>query len=158
MLQSVWKNPIHFLAFGFGSGTLPKAPGTWGTLIAVPIYFAISEWNWAAYAILVIIMAVFGIAICGKTADDLHVPDHPGIVWDEIVGYLITMFMAPKGWLWVAIGFVLFRLFDIVKPFPIRWLDRRLPGGLGIMADDWLAGVFAWLGLQGCALFLVTLF
>lgn len=157
MLQSVWKNPIHFLAFGFGSGTLPKAPGTWGTVAAIPIYCAISSWNWAAYATLVIIMAVVGIAICGKTAEALKVHDHPGIVWDEIVGYLITMYMAPKGWLWIGIGFVLFRIFDIVKPFPIRWVDSRISGGLGIMADDWLAGIYAWVSLQGVALFLSTL-
>lgn len=154
MLKSVWKNPIHFLAFGFGSGVLPKMPGTWGTLLAVPIYCVISEWNWSLYASFVIILGVLGIAICGKTADELNTPDHPGIVWDEIVGYFITMFLAPIGWLWVLLGFLLFRFFDILKPWPIQWLERRLSGGLGIMADDWLAGLYAWVVLQVIAWFL----
>ncbi len=157
MLNSIWKNPIHFLAFGFGSGLLPKFPGTWGTLAAVPLYLAVVDWSWANYAIIVIVMAVIGIAICGKTAVDLQTPDHPGIVWDEIVGYLITMFMVPKSWVWVVIGFLLFRFFDILKPFPIRWCERRLPGGLGIMADDWLAAIYAALTLQFCIWFLDSL-
>ena len=153
MLQSVWKNPVHFLAFGFGSGVLPKMPGTWGTLAAVPIYLAIQDWRWSMYAILVVIMAVIGIGLCGKTAKDLNVHDHPGIVWDEFVGYLITMFMAPHGWLWVAIGFVYFRIFDVFKPWPIRKIDRKVGGGLGIMADDWLAGIYALIALQITAWF-----
>jgi len=87
----------------------------------------------------------------------LATPDHPGIVWDEIVGYLITMFLAPKGWLWIILGFILFRLFDIFKPFPISWFDQRISGGLGIMADDWLAGLFGWFVLQVFAMLLLAL-
>lgn len=155
MLQTVWKNPVHFLAFGFGSGVLPRAPGTWGTLAAVPIYIAIQDWRWSYYAVLVIIMAVVGISICGKTAKDLNVHDHPGIVWDEIVGYLITMFMAPHGWLWVGLGFIWFRIFDVLKPWPIGKIDKKMKGGLGIMADDWLAGIYALIALQASAWFLV---
>ena len=157
MIRSVWKNPIHFLAFGFGSGTLPKAPGTWGTLVAVPIYLAIQNWSWAPYIILVIVLAVVGIALCGITARDLGVHDHPGIVWDEIVGFLITMFLAPPGWLWIAVGFVLFRFFDIIKPWPIRPIDRHVKGGLGIMMDDWLAGIYANICLQILAWFFMLL-
>ena len=157
MLQSVWKNPVHFLAFGFGSGVLPKVPGTWGTLACVPIYLAMQDLNWMTYAIVVIVMAVAGIALCGKTAQDLKVHDHPGIVWDEFVGYLITMFMAPHGWLWVGVGFILFRIFDVIKPWPIGWLDRRVKGGLGIMADDWLAGLYAFIVLQVCVWFFASL-
>jgi phosphatidylglycerophosphatase A len=82
------------------------------------------------------------------------VHDHPGIVWDEIVGYLVTMALAPAGWLWIVIGFVLFRLFDIVKPWPIRWLDKHVHGGFGIMLDDLLAGLFAAAVLQGVVFFL----
>jgi len=157
MSQLNWKDPVHFFAFGFGSGALPKAPGTWGTLAAIPIYLIISQWGWVAYAIMIVIMSVVGIAICGKTAEDLATPDHPGIVWDEIVGYLITMFLAPKGWLWIILGFILFRLFDIFKPFPISWFDQRISGGLGIMADDWLAGLFGWFVLQVFAMLLLAL-
>jgi phosphatidylglycerophosphatase A len=89
-----------------------------------------------------------GVWLCHGTARDLGLADHPGIVWDEIVGYLITMTAAPAGWTWIVLGFVLFRLFDIWKPWPISWLDRNIKGGLGIMLDDALAGTYACLVLQ----------
>ena len=148
MIRSVWTNPIHFLAFGFGSGTLPTMPGTWGTAIAIPIYLAMQHWGWAAYTVVLVILAVAGIGICGKTSSDLKVHDHPGIVWDEIVGFLITMFLLPTTWLWIGLGFVAFRVFDILKPWPIAAIDRRVQGGLGIMLDDWLAGIYACLCLH----------
>lgn len=136
------------LAFGFGAGAMPKAPGTWGTLIALPIYFALSGLSLTFYLAIVALMLVAGIWICHTTARDLNVHDHPGIVWDEIVGYLITMIAVPaEGWWWL-VGFVLFRLFDITKPFPIRQLDRQVEGGFGIMIDDVVAAVYAALVLQ----------
>jgi phosphatidylglycerophosphatase A len=93
-------------------------------------------------------MFAFGVWLCSVTEQDLGVHDHPGIVWDEIVGYLITMFMAPAGWVWMAAGFLLFRLFDIWKPFPIRQIEHRVRGGFGNMLDDALAALYAWLALQ----------
>ena len=147
--SEILKNPIHFLAFGFGSGLSPKAPGTFGTLAAIPIYLALIQYvNSSLYLVIVVLLSLLGFWLCGKTAKDFGVHDHPGIVWDEIVGFLITMFQAPLGWVWVLIGFALFRVFDILKPWPINWLDKKVEGGVGIMLDDILAGIFAWVVLQ----------
>ena len=144
-------NPVHLLALGFGSGLAPKAPGTFGTLAAIPIYLLIAGWPLAAYLLLTLIACVAGIWICGRAARDFGVHDHPAIVWDEIAGFLITMIAAPAGFVWLVLGFLLFRLFDILKPWPIGWLDRRVGGGTGIMIDDIVAGVFAALVLQAIA-------
>lgn len=141
-------NPIHLLAFGFGSGLSPVAPGTFGTLVALPIYLWMQNLTLGNYVLVVFIMTVFGVWLCQVTANNLGVHDHQGIVWDEIVGYLITMTAAPFGWVWMIIGFILFRFFDIVKPWPIKWVDKKVDGGVGIMFDDILAGVFAFLVLQ----------
>ncbi len=148
-------NPIHLLAFGFGSGVVPKAPGTWGTLVAVPIFLLMQDLSLSVYLGLVVVITALGIWLCDVTAKDLGVHDHPGIVWDEIAGYLITMIAAPSGWLWWVIGFVLFRLFDILKPWPIRAIDKGIDGGLGIMLDDVLAGFIALACLQLLAYFFV---
>lgn len=145
---------IHVVAFGFGAGHAPFAPGTAGTLVAVPIYLLLRETGLPIYLAVVAAMFAFGVWCCGVTERDLGAEDAPGIVWDEIVGYLIAMIAAPAGWEWIVAGFVLFRLFDIVKPFPIRLIDRRVGGGLGVMLDDALAGVFAALVLQLGAWFL----
>ena len=102
------------------------------------------------------ILFALGVWLCHSTARDLGVEDHPGIVWDEIVGYLITMTAAPHGWRWILLGFVLFRLFDIWKPWPISWMDRNIKGGLGIMLDDLMAGVFACFFLHLIAAWLQT--
>ena len=148
--RSVWRDPVHFLAFGFGAGASPLAPGTMGTLVAIPICLVMLQLPTPVYSLIVLAMIAVGIWLCGKTADDLGVHDHPGIVWDEIVGYLITMLplFSPPDWIWLVAGFVLFRLFDIWKPFPIQLLDRHISGGFGIMIDDILAGVYGFLGLQ----------
>jgi phosphatidylglycerophosphatase A len=145
---SVFRNPVHFLAFGFGSGAAPIAPGTFGTLAAVPLYLLLDMLALPFYLIALVVSFGLGIYLCDKTSKDIGVHDHGGIVWDEFVGYWITMLVAPSGWVWVVVGFALFRFFDIVKPFPIGWLDRRVDGGLGIMIDDAVAGTFAWLCLQ----------
>lgn len=137
------RNPIHLLAFGFGSGLLPKAPGTYGTLVAIPIYLLLAPLPLIYYAALVSLAFFIGIWLCEVTSRDLGVHDHGGIVWDEIVGYLVTMVLAPSGWIWLLLGFLLFRFFDIVKPWPIRWIDKQVGGGFGIMVDDLIAGVFA---------------
>ena len=147
--DSVWHNPVHFLAFGCGAGAMPVAPGTFGTLVAVPLFLLLQPLALEYYLLIVAIMMLVGIWLCGRTAADIGVHDHGGIVWDEIVGYLLTMIAAPPGWLAVVLGFVLFRLFDIVKPWPIRLADRQVGGGFGIMLDDVLAALYSWLALQG---------
>ncbi len=146
--SSLLANPIHGLAFGFGSGLSPKAPGTVGTLAAVPLYLLMSSLPLTAYIIMLLVTFAVGVYLCDKTSRDLGVHDHPGIVWDEFVGYWITMLAAPAGWLWVLIGFLWFRVFDVLKPWPISWLDAKVDGGFGIMIDDVLAGVMALICVQ----------
>ncbi|OOZ36817.1 phosphatidylglycerophosphatase A family protein [Solemya velesiana gill symbiont] len=138
-----WTNPVHLLAFGMGSGAAPKAPGTVGTLAAIPLFLGLRHLPPEAYIVLVAAMFLVGIWLCGKTSRDLGVHDHGGIVWDEWVGLLVTLWMIPPGWMWLVAGFLLFRLFDILKPWPIGWLDRRVSGGFGIMLDDLVAGLLA---------------
>ena len=146
--KKVLSNPIHFLAFGFGSGLAPVAPGTFGTVMAIPLYLLMQPLSLPIYLLVTAIVCVLGIWICGKSSELLGVHDHSGIVWDEFAGYFVTMIAAPSGWLWIIIGFVLFRLFDIWKPWPISVLDKKVHGGLGIMVDDILAGVFSLIVLQ----------
>lgn len=146
--KTVLTNSNHFFAFGFGSGLAPKAPGTFGTLAAIPIYVLIQDVAWPTYAIWLLATFALGVYWCDRSSKLLGVHDHGGIVWDEFVGYWITMFLAPKGWLYIAVGFVLFRFFDILKPWPINWLDRKVAGGFGIMIDDVLAGVYACICLH----------
>ena len=150
----VFRDPVHFLALGFGSGCAPKAPGTFGTLAAIPLYLLMLPLPLWIYLLLTTAGFVLGVWICDRTARDLGVHDHPAIVWDEVIGYWITMIAAPSGWLWVIAGFALFRLFDILKPWPIRQADRNVGGGFGIMFDDVLAAGYAWLTLQGLAFLL----
>jgi len=139
---------VHFLAFGLGSGAAPKAPGTCGTALAVLIYLLLPAISWQQYLLFIVVTFMLGIWLCGKTSKDLGTHDHGGIVWDEFVGYWITMFMAPPGWIWALWGFVLFRLLDIAKPWPIKWVDKQIHGGFGIMLDDVLAGIMAALCIQ----------
>ena len=143
-----FSNPIQFLAFGFGSGLAPRAPGTFGTLAAVPIYWLVADWSLLEYSALILVTAVLGIWICGAASRQLNVHDHPGIVWDEFVGYWITMWAVPVDWVWILAGFVVFRVFDIAKPWPINVLDKKVAGGFGIMIDDILAGVMACITLH----------
>lgn len=147
-LHYLLRHPIQWLAFGFGAGLAPKAPGTVGTLAAIPFFWFIQDLPLAVYLVVVFLGFLVGIYLCGITAKALDCHDHPGIVWDEMVGYWLTMILAPGGWGWIALGFCLFRLFDIWKPWPIAWIDRRIHGGLGIMLDDVLAAVYAWMILQ----------
>jgi phosphatidylglycerophosphatase A len=142
-VRQILCDPILFLAFGFGSGLAKKAPGTLGTLAAVPVYWLLAQTNLFVYSLLTVIVTVAGIRICDIASEKLGEDDFGGIVWDEIAGYLITLWLVPFTWQAMVAGFVLFRFFDIVKPWPIGWVDRQVSGGLGIMLDDVLAGVFA---------------
>lgn len=146
--KGIIRDPIHFLAFGFGSGCSRYAPGTFGTLAAVPVYLLLNIFPLWTYLLITLLMFLVGIWLCSETTKKLGVHDHSGIVWDEIVGYLVTMIAAPQGWSWVIIGFVLFRLFDILKPWPISLADKKIPGGFGIMIDDVLAGIAAFVILH----------
>ncbi|GGP42949.1 phosphatidylglycerophosphatase A family protein [Shewanella saliphila] len=141
-------NPIHFLALGFGSGKAAKAPGTFGTLAAVPLVLLMQQLSLTPYLLISVLCMLAGFYICDKAAKDMGVHDHGAIVWDEVVGLMITMIAAPAGFVWLVLGFVLFRFFDIIKPWPIRWLDAKVHGGFGIMIDDVLAGIFALMGVQ----------
>lgn len=140
--------PAHWLAFGLGAGLVPVAPGTFGTLVGVPVYLAMTPLPPLTYLAVTCALFLVGVWLCGATARDLGVHDHPGIVWDEIVGLLVTLAFTPLSWLWLLVGFVLFRLFDILKPWPVGLADRRVGGGLGIMLDDLLAGLYALASLQ----------
>lgn len=137
------KSPLHLLAFGLGAGLSPVAPGTAGTLVAVPLFLLMAPLALPLYLLVTLLLFIAGVYICQRCSDALGVHDHGGIVWDEIVGYLVTMIAVPPEPLWLLSGFLLFRLFDILKPWPIRWADRGVPGGFGIMFDDLLAGLYA---------------
>lgn len=143
------RNPVHLLAFGFGSGLAPRAPGTVGTLAAVPLWYALIQLPFWGYALATLCVIAVGPWLCGRASRDLGVHDHGGIVWDEFAGFLLTMLFVPPSLLALVLGFMLFRLFDILKPWPIGWLDRRVQGGTGIMLDDLLAGVYAGALLTG---------
>ena len=148
-IERRWNNHwVHFFAFGFGSGAAPKAPGTFGTLAAIPLYLLLAQLPLYGYLAALVATFAFGVYVCDRAAQDMQVHEHGGIVWDEFVGFWITMAFLPVHWVWIVSGFVLFRLFDILKPFPISWLDKRVKGGFGIMIDDVLAGLFALAILQ----------
>jgi phosphatidylglycerophosphatase A len=151
--RQLLRNPVQLAAFGFGAGLSPKAPGTAGTLVAIPIYLVAQDLSRPLWFSVMAVMILAGIWICERAAKELGMPDHPGIVWDEIVGFLITMSAVAFSWINLLLGFLLFRLFDIVKPWPISYLDRHVKGGLGIMLDDIAAGVCA-----GAILYLIGYF
>ena len=142
------KNPVYLLAFGFGTGLSPIAPGTFGTLITIPVFLLLAQTNLLLYLCTTFFLLLAGIWICGQAARQLGVHDHGGIVWDEIVGFLITMIAVPATLTNIVIGFFLFRFFDILKPWPVSWADRNVHGGFGIMLDDIFAGLMAWMVFQ----------
>lgn len=146
--RTLCRDPLHLLALGLGTGLAPRAPGTAGTLVGVGLYLALPPMPLWAYAVVVVACFAAGVWLCERTARALGVHDHPAIVWDEVVGYLITMAGAPAGWPWVVAGFALFRLFDVVKPWPVSLADRHVHGGFGIMLDDVLAGLYGLAALQ----------
>ena len=141
------RDPGHFLALGAGSGLAPRAPGTFGSLVGVGVYLVLAPLGPSVCAVALGLMFLVGVPICARTARALGVHDHPAIVWDEVVGVFLTLVCGSGGWLATGVGFVLFRIFDIWKPWPVRWADARVPGGLGVMVDDLLAAVYAGAGL-----------
>lgn len=148
-------HPAHFLALGFGSGLAPKAPGTAGTLVALPLYFVMLGLPSHTYWLTIVLLLLAGIWICGRTGRALGVHDHGGIVWDEIVAFLMVLPFAPPVWWGYGLAFALFRLFDIWKPFPIGWFDARIHGGIGVMLDDVLAAGYAILLLMAVSVWLI---
>lgn len=135
------RSPVNFLALGFGSGLAPVAPGTFGTLPALVLWIGLSQLPVSVYIIVIALMAVAGVWICQKASEESGHHDHGSIVWDEIVGYLVAVVAIPFSLTAMLIAFCLFRFFDIVKPWPVSWADKKLGGGFGIMFDDVLAGL-----------------
>lgn len=139
---------VLFIASGFGAGYLPKAPGTWGSLVALPLHFLLRQLSLPLYAVALAGIIILAVVVSGSAEKALDSKDPGVVVIDEIAGMLITLLGAPQVWWAYAAGFLFFRIFDIAKPFPVRWLDQHLQGGVGIVADDLAAGVYALLCLR----------
>lgn len=154
----VLRDPVLFLAFGLGTGLSPKAPGTVGTLPGVALLALVGSLAGTSAPIwvagLLLVMGASGVWLCGEASRRLGVHDHGGIVWDEIVGVLVPFLLLPITPINLLLGFLCFRLFDVLKPWPIRWLDQHIHGGFGIMVDDLLAGAFA-LGMMVALIFVL---
>ena len=144
-------HPAHLIAFGFGSGLAPRAPGTVGTLLGLPLFWLIVAVTPDLTNRIILLIAAFllGVWACGRTGRALGVADHGGMVWDEIVAFALVLLFTPASWLWIALAFALFRLFDILKPWPIRFADMHLKNGFGVMFDDLLAAGYAIAGIKG---------
>lgn len=143
-----WKYPVHILAYGFGTGLAPVAPGSFGTLVGVALYRAMGALPPLQYWAVTSTLWIVGVPICAQTAADLGAHDPGSIVWDEIVGYLVAMHRLPRTWGWLAAGFIVYRLFDVWKPYPIGLAEDAFGVGVSIMADDVVAGTYAWCVLQ----------
>ena len=146
----VWKYPVHLVAYGFGTGLAPVAPGSFGTLVGVGLYRIMGSLRPLHYWSVTAVLWLVGVPICEQTAADLGAHDPGAIVWDEIVGYLVAMYRLPQSWGWLAAGFVVYRFFDVWKPYPIGVVEEGFGVGVSIMADDVVAGIYAW-----CVLHLV---
>ena len=141
--------PVVWLAEGLGLGRIPFAPGTFGTLLALPLYLALTAFQpWPIYLAVVVLTLPLSARICGVGAQARGVHDPSPVVWDEVVGMLVALTAAPAGWAPLAVAFIAFRAFDILKPFPVGWGDARMAGGWGILLDDVVAGVYALLVVQ----------
>lgn len=146
-LAWVWQKPHRALGFGFGVGLIRPGSGTWGSALALMLWWLFySTFSFVTLGVLLVLMAVAGIWVCQRCVDDLQVPDHVGIVWDEMVSVWLVLWVLPaQWWIWL-LGFALFRLFDVTKPPPIRHLDAHVQGGFGVMLDDLIAAVYAIVG------------
>ena len=155
-LRFLLSNPLHFLALGFGTGLSRIAPGTMGTLLAVPLFFGLMHTPELLHYVVITALFLIGIPICAVAGRHLGVSDHSGIVWDEIVAFLLVLEFTTLSWQWWITAFLLFRLFDIWKPFPISYFDARLKGGFGVMFDDLLAAVYAIACMKGLQWWMLT--
>ena len=150
--SALLRHPFGWIASGFGSGFSPVAPGTAGTIAALlPWWLWLRELPLAYYAAAVVIAFAIGVWASSWVVRRSGVSDPQVVVWDEFIGVWISLFAAPAGWVWMLAGFALFRLFDIWKPWPVRWADRKVGGGLGVMLDDVIAGIYALVVMQSAA-------
>ena len=145
-LGFTFAHPAHFIALGFGTGLAPVAPGTAGTLLAFPLFILLDALL-PPLSLFGVIVVFFGIGVwaCGRTGRDLGIADHSAMNWDEVVAMLLVLLLAPPDWAWWAFAFFAFRFFDVVKPSPIRDIDRTMKGGLGVMFDDIAAAFYTLL-------------
>lgn len=152
----VRRHPAHFIAFGGGAGLSPVAPGTAGTLAAFPLFWVLDYFlDPVEFLLLIIALFILGIWACRVTGNALGDHDHGGMVWDEVVAFLLVLVFTPNNLIWQAFAFLLFRLFDIIKPPPIRYYDNTLRGGFGVMFDDLLAAFFTLLCLAAWKAFVI---
>lgn len=147
-ISFLFAHPAHFFALGFGSGLAHKAPGTFGTLLGLPLFYLIARYDLVIQLLVIAALFIIGIYFCNRTGKALGVSDHGGIVWDEIVAMMLVLTITPNKWHWWLVAFLLFRLFDIWKPFPIRQCDAKIKGGFGVMFDDLLAAIYAMISLK----------
>ncbi|TAN08410.1 MAG: phosphatidylglycerophosphatase A [Rhodanobacteraceae bacterium] len=151
--RALLSHPAGWIATAFGAGLTPKAPGTAGSLVALlPWWFVLRGLPLGVYAAVLVAGFLLGVWVCGVSDRRLGLHDQGALVWDEVIGMWITLLAAPAQWWWLLVGFALFRLFDIWKPWPVSWADRRIRGGLGVMLDDVLAGMYALIVVQLAAL------
>lgn len=157
-IRFLLSHPAHFFALGFGSGLSPKAPGTVGSLVGFPLFLFLVNQSLSLQLVIISALFLIGIYCCSVTGKALGVADHAGIVWDEIVAIMLVLVFTPLTWLgWLA-AFLLFRLFDIWKPFPVRQFDAKLKNGFGVMFDDLLAAIYAIIGVKVIDLLIHDLF
>ncbi len=141
----VWRDPLVFIACGFGVGAMPILPGTCGTLLGVVFFLLLSKLSLLWYCVVAIWFFIVGIFLCDFANKRFGTDDHPAAVWDEIASFLFVMIAIPHTAYFLWGGFFLFRVFDMWKPWPIRWVDKHIHGGIGVMLDDLLAAIFSWL-------------
>lgn len=152
-----WRRPSGVIATWFGAGLLPRAPGTWGSLAALPFAWAIARaGGWPALAVATALVFALGVWAAGQEARHTGAQDPGSIVIDEVAGQWLTLLFAPLDPLSYALGFVLFRIADITKPWPASWADRKIKGGIGIMLDDLLAAAYALLVMLAYRRFIWT--
>ena len=141
-------HPARLVAFGFGAGLVPVAPGTWGTLLALPVFLLVSpRLEPVEFLLMLVVLFALGVWACDVTGRSLGNSDHGGMVWDETVAFLLVLFFTPAGLRWQALAFLIFRLFDILKPPPIRYYERKFKNGFGVMLDDVIAAFYTLLVL-----------
>lgn len=147
-LRFMLSHPLHFLSLGFGSGLAKVAPGTFGTLVGLPLFWLMASYSMSMQLLVIAMLFIIGIYFCEFTGKAIGVIDHGSIVWDEIVAIMLVLTFTPHQWQWWLAAFVLFRLFDIWKPYPIRQLEAKFKNGFGVMFDDLLAAIYAIICLQ----------